>query len=135
MRECQGGVALSSVPSYKSFEYGTGGLTQPARSEVLHGFLDRQRGGRFALSLADEQERGTRCQVAEWAHDIGQPGRPVLGEPSHDPVVILGATRPALRTVTRSATSAITPMASPNHHFPEALRRLGRGGGSPDGRR
>jgi hypothetical protein len=90
MRACQGDVALSSVPSYKSFGYGTGGLTQPARSDVLHGFLDRQRGGRFALSLADEQERGTRCQVAEWAHDIGQPARPVLGKPSHDPVVILG---------------------------------------------
>ena len=53
MRGCQGGVALSSVLSYKSFEYVTRGLTQPARSDVLHGFLDRQRSDRFALSLAD----------------------------------------------------------------------------------
>jgi hypothetical protein len=49
----------------------TGGLTKRARSDVLHGFLDRQRSGRFALPLADELLQGRGISPLTGARDIG----------------------------------------------------------------
>ena len=49
--------------------------------------------------------------------------------------VSIASTTATVRVATTTAQATRTSPLSASHHFPEALRCRGRGGGSPDGRR